>query len=338
MANSPSVQSRCDWPALLMPLQSPAKRHLIGVSGGRDSVALLHALHGLGYRKLVVCHVNHTLRGRASGQDAAFVKRLAQRLGYELECLKADVAGLAREQRLSIETVARQVRLDFFAAMARKHRCPRVFLAHHAEDQAETVLMRVLRGTGIGGLGGMSVESVMEVGKTRLELLRPLLHVRRAAIDAYIAERGLKYREDATNSDTKPARNLVRNDMLPRLNETLGRDVAPMLLRLAGIAAREDDLLAKLTLEMTAVLMQADGSLALTPTLTKAHSALQHRVLHHWLKQQQVSNLTNEVIEDAVRLITQREPARINLPEGRQLRRKAGRLSLAWQTKSPKIC
>ncbi len=316
---------------LLKAPSNPTKRHLIGVSGGRDSVALLHALHELGYARLVVCHVNHGLRGHASGQDARFVERLALRLGYEIESTKADVAALAQDRRQSVETVAREVRLEFFAAMARKHRCPRVFLAHHAEDQAETVLMRVLRGTGAGGLAGMSAESVMKVGKTRLQLLRPLLNVRRAAIDAYLAGRGLKHREDASNTDTGHARNQVRHELLPSLSAALGRDVAPMLLRLAVIAGREDDLLAELTQELLAPLMEPDGSLALKPALVTAHSALQHRVLHQWLKQQGVANLGSEVIEEAVRLITQREPARINLAADLQLRRKAGRLRVARQ-------
>ena len=309
----------------------PGKRYLIGVSGGRDSVALLHALHGLGYRKLVVCHVDHALRGRASTQDALFVKRLAQRLGLAFEGLKVNVTALAAAKGESMETVAREVRLAFFAEMARKYRCPRVFLAHHAEDQAETVLMRVLRGTGIGGLAGMADTTLMVVGKMKLTLLRPLLTVRREEVDAFIRECGMAYREDATNAETKATRNRVRHDLLPVISEALGQDVTPMLTRLARIARREDDLLESLSRALAAEVVQADGELVLNADFKAAHVALQHRVLLGWLQARGVCGLTNEVIEAAVRLITQREPARINLPGALQLRRKAGRLMIARQ-------
>ncbi len=312
-------------------LLSPTKRYLVGVSGGRDSVALLHWLHGLGYQRLVVCHLNHGLRGRESGQDARFVTRLAAKLGCELECGKVDVARLAQEQSLSMETAAREARLEFFAAMARKHRCLRVILAHHAEDQAETVLMRVLRGTGLAGLSGMEAETAVTVGRTRLHLIRPMLHLRRAEIDAYVAQRKLAFREDSTNSDLTPTRNCLRGHLLPEINRSLGRDVSPSLLRLATIAAREDDLLHQLTLDLASRVIQPDGSLVLGPELKAAHLALQHRVLHHWLKEQKVPGLGAEVVEEAARLITQREPARINLAGGLQLRRKSGRITVATQ-------
>lgn len=300
-------------------------------------MALLNVLHRLGFRKLVVCHVNHTLRGRASTQDAMFVKRLAGRLELEFEGIKVDIAALAKESRESIETVAREARLEFFAAMARKHRCPRVFLAHHAEDQAETVLMRVLRGTGIGGLAGMAEESSMTVGKTKLLLLRPMLGVRRKDIDAFVAANKIAFREDATNAETKATRNRVRNDLLPMVSTALGQDAAPMLARLARIARREDDLLRRLSDTLAAKVIRDDGNLEVTAEFKAAHEALQHRVLLAWLQKQGVTGLTNEVVEDAARLVTHREPARINLPGGLQLRRKAGRLTIAQQQSAPII-
>ena len=313
----------------------PAKRrYLIGVSGGRDSVALLHALHGLGFARLVVCHVNHRLRGRASTQDAAFVQRLATRLGYPCEMTSVDVSLHAKEARLSIETTAREVRHEFFAAMARKHRCPRVLLAHHADDQAETVLMRVLRGTGIGGLAGMKAVAPLEIGLTTLALLRPMLTVRRTEIDTYVATHHLRYREDATNTDTQPTRNRVRQALLPQLGEAIGRDVAPMLLRLAKNAAADDDLLQGLTesLIQKEGLLDGDGNLLLKPALKQAPPALQHRVVHHWLRQRDISDINYDVIASIVKLMTQRDPARINLAQGLQVRRKSGRLSVAAQS------
>lgn len=311
----------------------PTRRYLVGVSGGRDSVALLHHLHSLGFANLIVCHVNHRLRGRASTADAAFVRRLAQRLGFECESASVDVRRLARDTHTSIETAARNARHEFFAEVARKHRCPRVILAHHADDQAETVLMRILRGTSITGLGGMKHETTLRIGRSTLTLLRPLLHVRRTEIDAYIAQHRLTFREDATNADPTPARNRVRQSLLPQLSAAIGRDVAPMLTRLATNAARDDDCLQTLTGDLVerASLIAPDGSLVLAPELRSAHAALQHRVLHHWLKSQAIPDLDHDLLTDAVSLITNLELARLNLPQGLQLRRKAGRLRIAHQ-------
>lgn len=312
---------------------SPTRRYLVGVSGGRDSVALLHHLHALGFAKLIVCHVNHRLRGRASTTDAAFVRRLAQRLGFECESASIDVRRLARDTRTSIETAARNARHEFFAEVAREHRCPRVILAHHADDQAETVLMRILRGTSISGLVGMKRETTLRVGRSTLTLLRPLLHVRRTEIDAYIALHRITFREDATNADPTPSRNHVRKLLLPQLSAAIGRDVAPMLTRIATTAARDDALLQSLTQDLVerASLIAPDGSLVLAPELRSAHVALQHRVLHHWLKSQAVPDLDHDLLSAAVSLITNLEPARLNLPQGLQLRRKAGRLRIAHQ-------
>ena len=314
---------------------NPSQRHLIGVSGGRDSVVLLHALHALGFTKVIVCHVNHRLRGRASSADAAFVQRLAKRLGYACHTEAVDVKTLAQQHKQSIETAARHARHAVFARIAREQRCTRLILAHHAEDQAETVLMRVLRGTGIGGLAGMASETSLSVpnGKrtTTLQLLRPLLHVRRADIDAYAAEHRLKFREDASNADTTLTRNALRHAALPMLTELLGRDSVPMLVRLARVAEREDAFMASVVEQLITehALIAEDGSLLLKPVLLAAHSAVQHRVLLGWLTARGVHRLSQDLVEEAARLLTQAQPARLNLPGALQLRRKEGRLWIA---------
>lgn len=312
-----------------------AERYLVGVSGGRDSVVMLHALHAVGFTKLIVCHVNHRLRGRASTGDATFVKKLAANLGYAFHAEAIDVKSLAKANKQSIETAARQARHSFFARIAREQRCTRLILAHHAEDQAETVLMRALRGTGIGGLAGMAGEASMPVphGKrtTTLQLLRPLLGIRRADIDAYATQHQIIYREDASNTDTAMTRNALRHEALPMLNEMLGRDAVPMLVRLSRVAEREDDFMASVVTQLISEhgLIGEDDSLWLKPALLATHSAVQHRVLHHWLSALGISSLGQDLIEEAVRLLTQSQPARINLPGAKQLRRKSGRLWIA---------
>lgn len=305
-----------------------ARRYLIGVSGGRDSVTLLHALRRLGYLNLVVCHVNHQLRGKESDQDAAFVKRLAARLGCTLDSVEVDVTGYAAEHRLSLETAARALRLEYFAACAEEHDTRTLFLAHHADDQAETVLLNVLRGTGLAGLGGMTPEVEMSNG---LELLRPLLGVRRTEIDAYAREHRIKWREDSSNTDSKHTRNRLRNDILPALNAAMDRDVTPALTRLATIAAREDECLAELSDLALENALAPDGASLQTVPLAKEHSAIQHRVVLEWLRRQGVPGISSEHLEDVLGLLTSRTPARCNLPGGLQVRRKAKTLRVERQ-------
>ncbi|HEX8297047.1 MAG TPA: tRNA lysidine(34) synthetase TilS, partial [Chthoniobacteraceae bacterium] len=132
-----------------------AEPYLIGVSGGRDSVVLLHALqHWLGYRRLIVCHLDHAVR-EESNADAAFVRQLAEQLGCAVEVARLDVTGLARRRKLSLETAAREARYGFFAEVAARRACRTLFLGHHAEDRVETLLFNLFRGTGGSGLSAI---------------------------------------------------------------------------------------------------------------------------------------------------------------------------------------
>src|SRR5262245_37373529 len=124
----------------------PDGRYLIGVSGGRDSVALLHRLIDVGYKNLTVCHLNHQLRGRSSDTDARFVKGLARKSGVDFEFGAADVRALAKRKKMSIETAAREARYSFFAKTAQRRHCWIILLAHHADDLVETFLINLFRG------------------------------------------------------------------------------------------------------------------------------------------------------------------------------------------------
>src|SRR5438477_11805614 len=149
----------------------PSNRYLIGVSGGRDSIGLLNRLLELGYEKLVVCHLNHQLRGAASRADARFVEKVARNLALDCEIGSTDVSALAKRSKLSIETAARFARLAFFVEVARDRRCPRIFLAHHADDLVETALLNLFRCAGYGGIAAMRKILVHSIGKTKLKLL-----------------------------------------------------------------------------------------------------------------------------------------------------------------------
>ncbi len=299
----------------------PEERKLVAVSGGRDSVVLLHALHAAGHTRLVVCHLNHRLRGRASGGDVAFVRRLAARLGYECEAGSVDVARLARQDGESLETAGRGARHRFLNECAGRHGCHTVLMAHHAGDQAETVLFNLLRGS--SGLRGIPETGEIHVlGAPRpLRVVRPLLAVPRAEIDRYAAARAINYREDASNATTGPARNRLRLELLPAIDAAMGREVRPLLCRAAELAACEDDFLDSLAAPYAAI-EEPD-----TRELFRLHPALQRRVIHLWLKARGFTGIGCHEVE-AVRgmLDLASGPAKVNLPGNRFVRRTKAKL------------
>lgn len=309
----------------LHPGFGPELPALIAVSGGRDSVALLHALASLGWKKLVVCHLNHGLRGRESHDDAAFVEQLAKKLRLKCEVAKSNVAAAAKRKRISVELAGRLAREAFFGRAATKHGTPFLFLAHHADDQAETILGNLFRGTGLAGLSGMSASSTGD----QLIKLRPLLRVRRSDINDFIESQCIAYREDSTNATAEHRRNRLRNEVLPLLNDVFERDVTPVLLRVTDDARRDQSCLDDLAREFARNdrLFEEDGSLRLTPELLQAHTAIQSRILLGLLVDVAgCSGIGNREIEAALSMLRPGGPAKINLPGDRHLRRKARRL------------
>lgn len=301
-----------------------AGNSLLAISGGMDSVVLLHMLVSAGFRNLVLCHFNHGLRGRESGQDAAFVRRLAGRHGLVCEVEKTDVAAFAKSRRMSLELAARTLRYDFFARMAERHKARDIYLAHHADDQAETILANICRGTGIGGLKGMLEES-----PNAPVLRRPLLAVSRRDLAAYAADHRLKWREDASNTSPAHRRNRLRNEVLPLLNKVYDRDVSQLIVRLGKQAGRDDDCLCLMARDFAAAhaLRQADGSLKLVPEMRQMHPALLSRVLHQWLgESMEIAGLDAELVEQVTEMVMAGGPAKINLAQGHHLRRKNRRL------------
>lgn len=323
------------FPRPLLPLgldvDAPA---LLGISGGRDSVVLLHVLLELGFNQLILCHLDHGLRGEESEQDAAFVERLAKKHGLKCEVEHVDVAAQAQEKRLSTETAAREARHAFYLRMAEKHDTWMVFLAHHAEDQAETILGNVCRGSSVSGLRGMRPVQSLDSG---LHLLRPLLSWRRADIDTWLKQNKLRFREDSSNASAEFRRNRLRHEALPLLSDICGRDVIPLLNRLGALADRDDDclrmqaeahLLAEGSLVQAAEKRAVAGpALAVTPELLALHPAVQSRVLATWLRTiLLLPGIESDVLEQAQEMLAVGGPAKINLPQGRHLRRKAKRL------------
>jgi tRNA(Ile)-lysidine synthase len=306
---------------------SPGEPQLVGVSGGRDSIALLHWLHAHGFKKPIAVHLDHHLRAE-SGEDAAFVRKFADSLGVECVTGTADVAALAKKDHLSIETAARRARHEFFARVAIEHACPRIFLAHHADDQVETFLHNLLRGAGPSGLSGMSVISTLEIRTANfsetLLVARPLLGTWREEIDAYIARHKLPFREDASNADPRFTRNRLRHAAIPALTAALGRDVRAALLRTTDLLRAEDEFLSA-----QPELRGAPDALQV-PLLRSLPLALQRRLIHLWLARHAIASCGFAEVESVRKLIDSRG-AKVNLPGGLCARRREKRIFIAPQ-------
>jgi len=302
----------------------PSSRYLIGVSGGRDSIALLNLMVDLGYKKLVVCHLNHQLRGASSRDDARFVEKVARNLRLDCEIGSTDVGALAKRSKLSTETAARFARLAFFVEVARRRRCSRMFLAHHADDLVETALLNLFRGAGPGGMAAMRKFSIHRIGKTELTILRPLLGVWRSEIDSYVRQNELEFREDSTNAALHSSRNKIRHRILPDIEKQFSRDVRKTIWRAAQIWSEEEAVLDSLV--STETISAANLSVA---PLRKMAVALQRRTIHRWLRARKVADVSFDTVENVRSLL---EPgakaAKVNLPRDQHARRRAGKIFL----------
>src|SRR5438874_11428175 len=298
----------------------PHCRYLVAVSGGCDSVSLLHWLIELGYRKLIVCHLDHQLRGRSSQADARLVKELARKYDVGFESGLANVRALAKRKNMSIETAAREARYAFFAETARRRNCRTIFVAHHADDLVETFLINLFRGAGSAGLSAMQETSIRRIDRLELTIVRPFLRFWRKDIDEYVGEHGLKFREDATNKNLRPLRNRIRHRIIPYLEKTVGRNIRRNIWRTAIIAAEEEKWMGGELLDLT----RAELSV---PAIRALPIAFQRRAILKWLRAQNVSNVGFDVIE-RVRSLADGDTriAKVNLPENRHTRRRAGRI------------
>ena len=204
---------------------------VVAVSGGPDSVVLLHLLRGLprAWRlTLHVAHLDHGLRDDAA-RDAAFVAELASQWNVEATIERREVTGLCRRHGWSLEDGARRVRYQFLVEVARRHSASHIALAHTADDQAETVLMRLVRGTGLLGLGAMTPKRQLD----GVWLIRPLLEVWRQDIMEYLTRHGLSACQDDTNTDQRFVRNRIRHELLPLLARAYNPNIKGALAQLA---------------------------------------------------------------------------------------------------------
>jgi tRNA(Ile)-lysidine synthase len=295
---------------------SKSKKLLVGVSGGRDSMVLLHALRRIGFRNPVVCHLDHTLRGKSSRADATFVAKHARSLGFALESARADTRAFAEANKKSLELAARELRHAFFEECAKRHRCRLLLLAHHADDQIETCLFNFLRGSGAAGLGGMKPTSK----RGNIEIRRPLLEIERAEIDRYIKRHRIPFREDSTNAETLHTRNKLRHSIIPAIERELGPAFRRAVPRAAEILRAED--------EWMSSMVPAVGETLNCRELRAMPLALQRRTVLTWLRARAVPEAGWEETQRVLSLLDTNGPAKINLPGNLHARRRAGVLFL----------
>jgi tRNA(Ile)-lysidine synthase len=228
-------------------LVSRRERLVVAVSGGPDSVCLLHILAEL--RKelaidLHIAHLNHQLRGKDSAADARYVVGLAKRLGIPATIASRDVKSYQKQHRLSLEEAAREVRYSFLADIAAEVGVAKVAVGHTADDHIETMLMHLIRGSGIKGLRGLAPVSKLNVSGGSLTVIRPLLNLSREETVAYCTAHKLKPRLDASNLSPEPLRNKIRLQLLPLLRK-YNPQINQALLRLAHTAADDLDFIEK---------------------------------------------------------------------------------------------
>ena len=233
---------------------------VVAVSGGADSVALLRALHAIktgGAGRLVVAHFNHLLRGDDSDCDEQFVVKLAAELGLACEVGRAAAPGTPANLRDGLEAAARAARYDFLKKVAERVGARYVATAHTADDKAETILHRILRGTGIAGLAGIPRSRLLTPA---VSLLRPMLPFRRAEVLAYLHDLGQPFRQDDSNRDTQFTRNRIRHELLPLLAEHYHPGVREALLRLSQLASGAQSVIDELVREQISRRVRFQGN------------------------------------------------------------------------------
>jgi tRNA(Ile)-lysidine synthase len=294
-------------------------------------MCLLHGLFALGYRRLVVCHLNHQLRGKASLADEKFVVRQANQLALDIKVARADTRKFALDNKISLEAAGRELRYAFFGAIAKQTRCSILFLAHHADDQLETCLFNFLRGTGVAGLAGMRRTSTRIIDGCHMKLIRPLLDVSRLEILQFANEQKIPFREDGSNKDTRWTRNRIRHELLPFLDQKFGITYREAILRCARILAEEEN-----WMRDSAEQFPLNAPLRYRQLLNLP-IALQRRIIRRWLMEQELPDVGFVEVERIRELFIHSTagPAKVNLPGNIHARRRAGILFLEKPVTKP---
>lgn len=289
---------------------------IAAVSGGADSVCMLHILNNLkNDLKFSLCcvHINHGLRGEAADRDEAFVKALCVNMGIDFYSKKFDVARLAEENKITCEEAGRNVRYSFFEEIKTKYGYNKVATAHNKNDNAETVLMRIIRGTGIDGLAG--IPYMRNDG-----VIRPILDISREQVEEYCTENNLEFCTDATNLENDFTRNKVRNMLIPFIEREFNAKISDSLIRLSD-SAEEDS---KFLKSYTKRLYQRLGNPIPGSKLNTLHidslklleKPILTRILQLAAEKSSPAKLEKKHICDIIELLNKNTGASINLPQG----------------------
>jgi tRNA(Ile)-lysidine synthase len=329
-------------------LLSPGERILVAVSGGPDSVTLLHLLYELRDElqvQLEVAHLQHGIRGEEAKEDARFVAELTESLKLPFHLKEIDLPRMkSNAGRGNLEAWAREERFRFFAEVARERKLDNVATAHTQDDQAETVLMWLLRGTGMKGLGGMSPVHRHRVAAgdstDTLTVIRPLLEVSKTEIVEYLDERKLNYSVDRSNLDSSLLRNWIRLELLPKIQKRVGAGFSTRLSQQAELLRDEDFLLEELARKSYEAMRDSQG--LSRAALMREPKALQRRILRHWIgcTRGHLRGLEFVHIDEFLRLMNEGPPqSRLSIPGGWELVREYDRIKLAKASRSLKrIC
>ncbi len=307
-------------------LLPPGSRVVVALSGGADSVALLHVLRAIAEREGFVvagaAHLNHLLRGADADADETFCRELVSRLDLPIDVAREDVAQAAAAARVSIEQAAHRVRHEFFQRAASRLRATAVAVAHTKDDQAETFLLRLLRGAGPRGLGGMHPRSGIVV--------RPFIEASRGDVRAFLRERHIDFREDASNDDRQIPRNRIRHELLPLLEQRFAPGIVDVLDR-AGAIAREDaeflDGAANAAVERL-ISRSSQGVELDADALLREPPAIARRVIR--IAQQSIAGerfVGFDAVEAVLRFAVSKSTGQLDLP-GHRVNRRGGSLVL----------
>lgn len=320
---------------------APSDRWLLAVSGGPDSMAMLHGLLMLRKERqlelagLHIAHLNHQLRGADSDADAEFVRQQARQLQTEVTVDSIDVAEAARKNSESIEVAARRLRYSFLAEVARRNNCNKIALGHNADDNIETILHRIIRGTGVRGLAGIpGVRGLPDTeGLSELTIVRPLLTTPRCEIEAFVKRHDIKFRLDRSNLSDEYTRNRIRNELLPLLREKYNPEIGTALLQLGRIAGDFSEILSSdavsILYELT--LKREPDCLTLNATgLAERSRILQAEIVHQGLLalRVQLRRIGFKQINAILDLINTQNPVkRVQLPCGWNVECRDGELN-----------
>ncbi|MCJ7426070.1 MAG: tRNA lysidine(34) synthetase TilS [Dehalococcoidales bacterium] len=320
--NQPSLEQRVLGFIQEHQLISDGEKLVVAVSGGADSVCLIHILANLQEElklKLHIAHLNHQLRGAESEADASYVADLARQLAIPATMEKRDVKGYQARERLSLEEAAREVRYSFLAQVAGAIGAERVAVGHTRDDQIETILMHLIRGSGTRGLRGLQPATLWQSGVDSLTIIRPLLEISHQETENYCHQHRLTPRLDASNLSLSPLRNRIRQQLLPLL-ESYNPGVTEALLRTGRIAGDDIDFLDEQVTrlwdevarqEKKSIILDKKGFDQLPPTLKRyLLRALVERLLGS------AKDIEMRHVEEMMSLATKAAGKRLSLPGG----------------------